>query len=106
MATRLGAQACHIGDITGSLEIGKRADLSLLSLQALHTTPHPDPVSAIVYAAEANDVETVIIDGRVVMRDGELKTLNEHEVVRAATEMSAHLRDRAKKLRTPPTSEN
>ena len=91
MATIDAARALGLENEIGSIEIGKCADLALLNLEALHTTPHPDPVSAIVYAAEASDVETVIIDGRVVMRNGELTTLDEPEVVRVATEMSTHL---------------
>ena len=88
MATIDGARALGLDKEIGSIEVGKRADLILLNLESLHTTPHPDPVSTIVYAAEANNVETVIIDGRVVMREGELTAMDEREVVRAAAEMS------------------
>ncbi len=88
MATIGGARALGLEKETGSIEVGKRADLTLLNLEALHTTPHPDPVSTIVYAAEASDVETVIIDGRVVMREGELTTLNQQAVIQAAREHS------------------
>ncbi len=84
MATINGARAMGLGDQIGSIEIGKRADLQLVNLQRLHTTPHPDPVSALVYAAEAGDVETVIIDGQIVMRDRQLLTLNEQEVAAQA----------------------
>jgi 5-methylthioadenosine/S-adenosylhomocysteine deaminase len=91
MATIDGAHALGLGDQIGSIEKGKRADLALINLDRLHTTPRPDPVSTIVYAAEAGDVETVIIDGRVVMRDGELMTMNEREVIRNA-------RDEAEKI--------
>ena len=88
MATIDGARALGLDKEIGSIEAGKRADLTLLNLEALHTTPHPDPVSTIVYAAEASDVETVIIDGRVVMREGELTTLDQKAVIRAAKEQS------------------
>jgi cytosine/adenosine deaminase-related metal-dependent hydrolase len=88
MATIDGARALGLDKEIGSIETGKRADLTLLNLEALHTTPHPNPVSTIVYAAEASDVETVIIDGRVVMRDGELTTLDQKAVIRAAKEQS------------------
>jgi 5-methylthioadenosine/S-adenosylhomocysteine deaminase len=86
MATISGARALGLGDEVGSIEEGKRADLALINLDRLHTTPRPDLVSTIVYAAEASDVETAIIDGRVVMRDGELTTMNEREVIRSARE--------------------
>jgi len=91
MATIDGARALGRDTEIGSIEVGKRADLTLLSLNAPHATPHPDPISAVVYAAAAGDVETVIIDGRVVMRDGELLTLDQKAVVAAATKQQAEL---------------
>jgi 5-methylthioadenosine/S-adenosylhomocysteine deaminase len=84
MATINGVRAMGLGREIGSIEIGKRADLQLVNLQRLHTTPHPDPVSALVYAAEAGDVETVMIDGQIVMREGQLLTLDEREVIAQA----------------------
>jgi 5-methylthioadenosine/S-adenosylhomocysteine deaminase len=91
MATTGGARALGMADQIGSVEVGKRADLQLVNLSRLHTTPRPDPISTIVYAAEASDVETVIIDGRIVMRDGELLTLNELEVIAEARVQSQRL---------------
>jgi 5-methylthioadenosine/S-adenosylhomocysteine deaminase len=88
MATIDGARALGLDKEIGSIEVGKRADLTLLNLEALHTTPHPDPISTIAYAAEATDVETVIIDGKVVMRECELTTLDQQAVLRAAKEQS------------------
>jgi 5-methylthioadenosine/S-adenosylhomocysteine deaminase len=84
MATIDGARAMGLADEIGSIEVGKKADLTLVNLSGLHTTPRPDPVSTIVYAAEASDVETVIIDGKLVMRDGQLITVDEREVRREA----------------------
>jgi 5-methylthioadenosine/S-adenosylhomocysteine deaminase len=84
MATIAGAHALGLSNQIGSIEVGKRGDLQLLDLNLLHTTPHPDPVSAIVYAAQTSNVEMVMIDGRIVMRDRELVTLNEGEVIAAA----------------------
>jgi 5-methylthioadenosine/S-adenosylhomocysteine deaminase len=92
MATIDGARALGLEKEIGSIEIGKRADLTLLSLNASHTTPHPDPVSTVVYAAQSNDVSTVIIDGRVVMRDGELLALDEKAVTAEARTQSELLR--------------
>lgn len=86
MATINGARALGLEMELGSIEKGKRADLILINTDRLHTTPHPEPISTIVYAAEASDVETVIIDGRVVMRERELLSLNEREVLNAARE--------------------
>jgi 5-methylthioadenosine/S-adenosylhomocysteine deaminase len=91
MATTGAARALGLADQIGSVEAGKRADLQLVNLSRLHTTPRPDPISTIVYAAEASDVETVIIDGRLVMRDGELLTLNEQDVIAEARRQSQRL---------------
>jgi 5-methylthioadenosine/S-adenosylhomocysteine deaminase len=91
MATTVAARALGLADQIGSVEVGKRADLQLVNLNRLHTTPLPDPISTIVYAAEASDVETVIIDGRIVMRDGKLLTLNEQDVIAEARGQSQRL---------------
>jgi 5-methylthioadenosine/S-adenosylhomocysteine deaminase len=82
MATRIGAQAVHLGDITGSLEAGKRADLIVVDVDRLHTTPRferdPNAVySQIVYAAKSTDVVDVMCEGRWLMRDRRLLTLDE-----------------------------
>ena len=92
MATINGAAALGLGDALGSIEPGKRADMILLNLTRLHTTPQPDLISTIVYAASAGDVETVIIDGRIVMRDRQLLTLDEQATIRQANEQAGLLR--------------
>lgn len=92
LATINGARALGLEKEIGSIETGKRADLTLVDANKLHTTPRPDPISTIVYAAEAGDVETVIIDGRVVMRGRKLTTLDEGEVLRDASQRSESLR--------------
>jgi 5-methylthioadenosine/S-adenosylhomocysteine deaminase len=84
MATLGGARALGLGDEIGSLEAGKRADITVLELGRLHTTPRPEVVSTVVYAAEAHDVRDVLIDGRPVLLDGELQTLDEREVAAEA----------------------
>ncbi|HEX8501024.1 MAG TPA: 5'-deoxyadenosine deaminase [Pyrinomonadaceae bacterium] len=81
MATLGGARALGLETEVGSLEVGKRADITVVELGRLHTTPLPDVVSTLVYAAEARDVRDVLIDGRIVLRDGGLQTLDEREVV-------------------------
>lgn len=91
MATIDGARALGLEKEVGTIEVGKRADLTLINLNRLHTTPHPDPISTIVYAAEAGDVETVIIDGRVVMRERRLLTINEHEVIHSARDYAQQI---------------
>ncbi|HKC65473.1 MAG TPA: amidohydrolase family protein, partial [Pyrinomonadaceae bacterium] len=96
LATRDGARALGLEHEIGTLEAGKRADLIILNLNCLHSTPRPtDIVSAIVYSSQASDVQTVIIDGRVVMRDRKLLTMNEREVIDEANREAGLLRARA-----------
>lgn len=80
MATIRGARALHLEKEIGSIEKGKRADLVIVDLDALHQTPFYNIYSDLVYATKAGDVRTVIIEGRVVMRDRKLLTLNEETI--------------------------
>jgi 5-methylthioadenosine/S-adenosylhomocysteine deaminase len=91
MATTYGARALGLADQIGSIEVGKRADMQLINLDRLHTTPRPDPVSTVVYAAEASDVEAVMIDGRFVARNGNLLAFDEKDVIHEAREQSHNL---------------
>lgn len=91
MATIDGARALGLQAEIGSIEVGNRADLQLLNLNRLHATPQPDLVSTIVYAAEASDVETVIIDGQVVLRDGEFTSLDEKAICAEANQQAHNL---------------
>jgi 5-methylthioadenosine/S-adenosylhomocysteine deaminase len=82
MATRLGAKALHIGDITGSIEVGKRADFILIDLSPLHNSPRflrdPNGVYAqIVYASKSTDVSDVMVNGKWLMRARQVLTLDE-----------------------------
>jgi 5-methylthioadenosine/S-adenosylhomocysteine deaminase len=95
MATADGARALGLERETGSLEAGKRADVTIINLERLHLTPRPDIVSAVVYGAEASDVRTVLIDGQVVLLDGELTTLDEREVIKDAIRQADSLNSRA-----------
>jgi 5-methylthioadenosine/S-adenosylhomocysteine deaminase len=84
LATIDGARALGLDSEVGSLEIGKRADVAVVRLDRLHTTPVKDFVSALVYSTEADDVDTVIIDGRLVMKDRKLLTIDERETIASA----------------------
>lgn len=84
MATIRGARALHLDNITGSLEVGKRADIAIVDFDGLHQTPYFNVYSHLVYATKASDVRTVIINGRVVMLDRRLLTLNEYAIKKAA----------------------
>jgi len=99
MATIEGARALGQAEEVGTLENGKRADLIMIELERLHLTPIPDIISTIVYAAEAADVKTVLIDGQIVMRDGELATVNEREVIAETRAEAKLLFERAKARR-------
>jgi 5-methylthioadenosine/S-adenosylhomocysteine deaminase len=70
--------------ITGSIEAGKRADLAIVDMDSLHQTPYFNVYSALVYSTKATDVRTVIINGRLVMLDRRLLTLNEFAIKKDA----------------------
>lgn len=95
MATIDGARALGLDAEIGSLEVGKRADVAVVNLNRLHTSPEAEIVSSLVYASEASDVQSVIIDGRVVMGDRELLTIDEAETVAEANAQSELLQARA-----------
>jgi 5-methylthioadenosine/S-adenosylhomocysteine deaminase len=84
MATIRGARALHLDKITGSLEVGKRADIAIVDFDSLNQTPYFNVYSHLVYATKAADVRTVIINGRFVMLDRRLLTLNEYAIKKAA----------------------
>ena len=65
----------------GSIEEGKRADLIVVNTKKLHMTPYKNPVPAIVYCAKHSDVETVIVDGKAVVEDSALKTMDESRLI-------------------------
>ncbi len=92
MATRMGAEALHIGNLTGSLEVGKRADVIVLELDRLHTTPQYSRIAQddgaiytqIVYSSKSTDVRDVFVNGRCLMRQRHLLTLDKERVKREA----------------------
>ena len=93
MATRMGAQALHIGHLTGSLEAGKRADLILVDTSPVHNSPRfrRDPHNAyaqLVFASKSTDVTDVMVNGKWLMRAHELLTLNEADLLTQAREVA------------------
>jgi 5-methylthioadenosine/S-adenosylhomocysteine deaminase len=91
MATRIGAKALHIGSITGSIEPGKKADLILLDVSPVHNSPKFERdqngiYAQIIYASKANDVTDVMVNGKFLMRDKQLLTLNEKDLLINAQE--------------------
>jgi 5-methylthioadenosine/S-adenosylhomocysteine deaminase len=81
MATIEGARALHMEKEIGSLEAGKKADIILISLEEPNAIPMYDIYAQLAYALKGSDVETVVIGGRIVMRDKKLLTLNEPEIL-------------------------
>ena len=86
MATRWGAEALGLGNITGSLEEGKAADIVLADLKKPHLVPLYDIYSHIVYSMNPADIETVLVDGRIVLEEGRLTTADEAEILHKAVE--------------------
>lgn len=83
MATLGGAKCLGLENEIGSLEPGKKADLVILNLNTFHTSPSygVDPISQIVYSATPENVETVIINGKIVMENRRLLTIDENIVL-------------------------
>lgn len=87
MATRIGAKALHLEDITGSITPGKRADLILIDIKKIHNYPwfrhlQDSLYSQVVYAAKANDVTDLMVNGKWLMRDHTLITLDEESLMK------------------------
>jgi 5-methylthioadenosine/S-adenosylhomocysteine deaminase len=96
MATIFGARALHLGQLTGSLEPGKRADLALVDLEPVHNAPtfrhDPNAIYArLVYAAKATDVTDVMVNGKWLMRDRRLLTLDEADLKEQAREIARQI---------------
>ena len=91
LATRSGADILGLGDRLGSLETGKRADMILIDLEQPHLVPLYDIYSHLAYAVDRADVTTVVIEGRVVMENRQLLTLDERELFARVREMAAEI---------------
>ena len=88
MATIGGAKVLGLEDQVGSLEVGKRADLIVVSMDAARQTPMYNPISHLVYTTYGDDVVTTIVNGRVLMRDKDVLTLDEDVVISEARAMA------------------
>jgi 5-methylthioadenosine/S-adenosylhomocysteine deaminase len=91
MATANAARAIGFGGKIGCVKKGMRADLTIIDTDKLHFYPMNDPISAIVYSAQAADVDTVIVDGCILMEGRELKTIDEELVKFKAKEIAKKL---------------
>jgi 5-methylthioadenosine/S-adenosylhomocysteine deaminase len=107
MATIMGATALGLENEIGSLEKRKKADVILIDLQKPHLTPIHKVTSNIVYAANGGDVDTTIVDGEIIVENGELKTVDEEEIrenaIRAASILKEDKLDKYIQERWPVT---
>jgi 5-methylthioadenosine/S-adenosylhomocysteine deaminase len=93
MATIDGARALGLEKVTGSLEVGKRADLIIIDTKKPHLIPMYNPYSHLVYAAGGHDVKHSIINGSIVMEDRKLLTLEVEDIMEQAKEQSHRVRE-------------
>jgi 5-methylthioadenosine/S-adenosylhomocysteine deaminase len=96
MATIEGAKVLGMEKITGSLEVGKKADIIIIDLNKPHLTPLYNEYSHLVYAASGADVDTVIINGKVVMEKRKLLTIDENEVMKKVREIAVGVKESLK----------
>jgi 5-methylthioadenosine/S-adenosylhomocysteine deaminase len=92
MATRDGARALGLLEEIGTIEPGKRADLIVVGMSAARQTPVYDPVSHLVYTTRGDDVQTTIVNGRVLMRDRKMLSLDEAAVLAEARRWAVQVR--------------
>jgi len=97
LATRGGARALGMEQLVGSLEPGRRADLITVSVAAARQTPLYDPVSHLVYTTRGDDVRTTIVNGKVLMRDRKVRTLDRAAVIADANRLAASVREAVRK---------
>lgn len=81
MATINGAKALNWDDEIGSIEVGKKADIIIVDMDKPHLCPRHNVVSALAYSAQASDVKTMIVDGKIIMEDYDIKTIDVEKVM-------------------------
>ncbi len=91
MATRSGALAIGLGEVTGSLEVGKRADVIQIAFDDVHHVPTYDVISHLVYVTDEQDVSSVIVEGQVLMRERELLSVDTERVATQANALAAKI---------------
>ncbi len=92
MATREGAKALGMGGLTGSLKAGMKADIIIIDLRKPHLTPLYNEYSHVVYAMKGDDVDTVLINGRVIMKKRKILTFDENEAMARVSELARRIR--------------
>lgn len=91
MLTLDGARTLSLDHRIGSLDVGKQADLIAVDLRAAHNTPHYDPATALLFSCSARDVVFTMVAGRVLYETGQVQSLDEGEILRAARTMQTKL---------------
>jgi len=104
MGTTFGARALGLEALTGSLEPGKKADIIIVDTDRPHLTPMYNPYSHLVYAARGNDVSHTIINGRLVMEERRLMTMDLPAVMAAAREKAAEVMQWLSKVHANPVA--
>jgi cytosine/adenosine deaminase-related metal-dependent hydrolase len=95
MATVNGARALGMQDEIGSIEKGKKADLTILNMRNIETTPMLDVLNQIIYSTDGHAVKTVIIDGKIVMENRHLTTVDEDALVQKAQSRAEKIVEKA-----------
>lgn len=96
MATIRGAQALGLDHQIGSLEVGKQADLIMINTSQPHLAPRHDLIALLVYSAQASDVCTVMVNGKILLEDHVLQTLDQSSLLEQASQQTQQLLQRAK----------
>jgi 5-methylthioadenosine/S-adenosylhomocysteine deaminase len=92
MATIDGAKSLGLQDIIGSLEVGKKADVIIIDTRKPHLIPVYNPVSHIVYAAKGSDVQDVIVDGKVLLKNRKLMTVDMEDILEKVADIASHIK--------------
>lgn len=91
MATREGAKVAGLGDKVGTLEVGKRADIIQVAFDDVHHVPTYDVISHLVYVTDEQDVASVVVDGKILMKEGEMLTIDTARVAEEANALAAQI---------------
>jgi 5-methylthioadenosine/S-adenosylhomocysteine deaminase len=98
MATAAGAKALGLESVCGTVEVGKRADLILIDIDTVHNQPVNDIFSQMVHCAKASDVQTVMVDGEILMRDRQLQRIDDRQILTDAKLAHRDLMERVSQL--------
>ncbi len=98
LATIGGAKALHMDDEIGSLETGKKADIIIVETDSANMRPNYNPYATLVYQANPSNVDTTIVNGKVVMENRQMKTVNVKSINQEIDKIESDIQDFAKEL--------